>query len=187
MKSAFHLSAALLILPLLLLAEPKLNTDISKISEPPREAPVGKLHKGVEIGLWTENRIYGGTKIRNVWMHARKDKDSTITFGVGGSRYKNSFLHITSNGKEIDKIPLSGPLDGMVDPTSSAAGLSGFLAKLPSGTYQLIWKTDTHWSNAITVEIRNGEQGGADQPTPAPDSKPEGKAKPKPEAEGRSQ
>ena len=41
--------------------------------------------------------------------------------------------------------------------------------------------------DASKVEIYKGEQDGADQPATAPESVPEGKEKPQPESEGRSQ
>lgn len=41
---------------------------------------------------------------------------------------------------------------------------------------------------AVIGELqKRGQQDGADQPATAPDSKPEGDEKPKPETEGRSQ
>jgi len=43
----------------------------------------------------------------------------------------------------------------MVNPASRAGGISEILANLPSGIYQLIWKTSTVESNTITIEIRN--------------------------------
>jgi hypothetical protein len=144
--------------PALVLAEPRWETDLSKISEPPIDALTGKTHQGVQIGLWTEKSIYVGTEIRNVWRLVRNDRSSDITIGVGGSLYRNSFVYVTSNGEEIAKLPLNGGIDGIVNPTHIAGGLSQQLAMLPSGAYQLIWKTETHESNSITIEIKAGEQ-----------------------------
>jgi hypothetical protein len=39
----------------------------------------------------------------------------------------------------------------------------------------------------MTIQKKYGQQGGADQPATAPESKPEDKVKPKPKSEGRPQ
>ena len=105
-----HLIATLLVLSVLVWAETLTATDLSKISEPPMDTPAGQKHDGVQIGLWTEKPVYQGSEIRNLWMLARKNSDSAIAIGVGGSLFKDSFLYITSNDKEVAKIPLRGPL-----------------------------------------------------------------------------
>ena len=156
MKNVSLLFAPLIMMPALILAAPKPETDLLKISEPPIDARTGQKHEGVQIALWTEKPVYVGAEIRNVWMFARKDRDSSITIGVGGSLFKNSFLYITRDSKEVAKFPLNGGFDGIVNPTHVAGGLSGMLATLPSGTYELIWKTDTHQSNPIVIEIKSG-------------------------------
>ena len=158
MKIVSNLFAALVIMPALVMAEPKCQADLSKISRPPTDTPTGQKHQGVQIGLWTEKAVYVGAEIRNVWIIARDDRSSDITIGVGGSLYRNSFVYVTSNNVDIAKFPLDGGIDGMVNPTSVAGGLSQQLAILPCGTYNLIWKTATHESNTITIEIKAGEQ-----------------------------
>lgn len=164
MKNAFHILAGLLIIPALVWAEPESKTDFSKISEPPMNAPTGQKHEGVQIGLWTEKLVYDGDEIRNVWMLARSDRSSDIIIGVGGSLFKNSFLYITSDDKNVLKLPLDGGIDGIVNPSSIAGGLSGKMAKLPSGRYQLTWKTELLISNTITIEIKKAEQAESLKP-----------------------
>lgn len=176
MKNVSHLFAALLIIqaliiPALVIAAPKAETDLSKVSEPPADAPTGKELDGVQIGLWTEKTVYKGNEIRNVWRLARNDRSSGITIGVGGSLFKNSVLYITAANKEVTRIPMGGGIDGIVNPTRTSGGLSGHLEMLPAGTYQLNWKTETHKSNTITIEIKNGEQVTGDQAAAAGDSK----------------
>ena len=161
MKNSFHLLLAHLIIPALVCATPE--PDLSEIPGPPTDAPIGEKHDGVQIGLWTEKPVYEGNEIRNVWRLVRNDRSSGITIGVGGSLFKNSFLYITAANKEVAKIPMGGGIDGIVNPTRSSGGLSGYLGMLPTGTYQLNWKTETHKSNTITIEIKNGEQDADDQ------------------------
>lgn len=155
MKNQFSLLTAFLIVPSLICASP--NADFSKIVEPPGDAPTGKKQDGVQIGLWTEKAAYEGNEIRNVWLIARNDRSSSITIGVGGSLYSGSYLFVTTSDEEVAKIPIGGGIDGIVNPTGISGGLSGQLATLPVGTYQFIWKTATHESNSIEIEIKPGE------------------------------
>ena len=135
-------------------AAPEPKPDWSELLEPPADAPAGEKHDGVQIGLWTEKPVYEGNEIRNVWMLARSDRSSAITIGVGGSLFQDSFLYITSNDKNVAKIPLNGGIDGIVNPTEFCGGLSGLLAKLPLGKYELIWRTGAFTSNRIVIEIK---------------------------------
>lgn len=168
-------------MPLIVLAEPSAEIDLSKMAAPPEDAPMGEEHKGIQIGLWTERSVYGGAEIRNVWSLTRNDRTSGITTGVGGKLYSNSFLYVTSNEKVVAKITLNGGIDGMVNPTGTQGGLSASMATLPNGVYQLTWKTDTHISNTLTIEIRKSEARGAPaQNGVNADSMSVGKSPPKP-------
>lgn len=56
--------------------------------------------------------------------------------------------------------------------------------------FAVAWRDESELASVDLERIpekERGEQGGARQPTTAPDSKPEGSEKPKPESEGRSQ
>ncbi|MEM8953405.1 MAG: hypothetical protein AAGD22_04555 [Verrucomicrobiota bacterium] len=161
MRNSFSLLTVFLI-PALIWATP--NADLAKVVEPPRDAPTGEAQDGVQIGLWTEKAEYEGNEIRNVWTIARNDRSSSITIGVGGSLYSGSYLFVTKSDEKIAKFPIGGGVDGIVNPTSIFCGLSGKLATLPAGTYQLLWKTDTHESNLIEVEIKPGGQGESLKP-----------------------
>jgi hypothetical protein len=140
---------------------------VDKLPSPPADAKAGVIHDGVQIGLWTQKENFTGDEIRNVWIFARKTRSSAITIGVGGRLYKDSFLYITDATKKVTKIPAKGPVDGMVDPSAFAGGISGWLAKLPKGTYDLVWKTEKFKSNTLRINIQNGEPGDAPNDGPA--------------------
>jgi len=129
--------------------------DFLKLPSPPADALAGQSVDGVQIGLWTEKSVYRGNEIRNVWMLDRNDRSSATTIGVGGNLFDHSFLHVSSKHVVVAELPVGSGIDGMVNPASRAGGISEILANLPSGIYQLIWKTSTVESNTITIEIRN--------------------------------
>lgn len=127
----------------------------SELPNPPDEAACGQKVDGIQIGLWTEKSVYRGNEVRNVWMFARTDRSSPTTIGVGGNLFEHSFLYISSKNVVVATLPLDGGIDGILNPTSMAGGISGMLADLPRGTYQLVWKTDMFESNTIAIEIEN--------------------------------
>ena len=133
---------------------PKPKSNLSKIPTPPTDAATGKKHQGVQIGLWTEKLVYKRDEIRNVWTLARNDSNTGTTIGPGGSLYKNSFLYITSKGEQVAKLPLSGGVDGMVNPITIRGGISSMISKLPKGSYKLVWRTESLTSNAISIDLK---------------------------------
>lgn len=148
------LSASLLLVLVLGLDSAK-ATEYVDMPSPPDNAPAGQKLDGIQIGLWTEKSVYRSNEIRNVWRFARSDRVSAITIGVGGNLYEDSFLYIFSDGEVLAKLPMTAGMDGISNPTSTAGGISEILSDLPSGAYQLVWKTKTCDSNTIAFEIRN--------------------------------
>ena len=135
-------------------AESLTDKALRDLPEPPEDARAGAVSNGVQIGVWSQKSTYSGEEIRNIWTIARKTRPSPITIGVGGNLYKDSFLYVTMNNKVIAKLPVNGGIDGMVDPIHSAGGRWQQLAKLPTGDYQLQWKTDKLESNTLNIKIR---------------------------------
>ena len=139
---------------LLLKADTLYEKAHQNLPEPPSDAQAGVEHDGVQIGLWTQKAIYSGDEIRNVWIFARKKGDSDISIGVGGNLYKESFIYITNKDKLVTKIPMGGACDGNTYPSEVAGGISDWLAKLPAGDYELVWKTDKFESNGLQINIK---------------------------------
>lgn len=153
MKNATFIALILLSATSFLYCEPT-TTDFSKLASPPDNAIAGEMHDGIQIGLWTEKPVYQNNELRNIWIFARKNGDSNVTIGVGGSLFEDSYLYIYHNDKEVRKSPIDGGIDGMVNPSYFARGISGFFDDLSEGNYKLVWKTNKFESNAITIAIK---------------------------------
>ena len=65
--------------------------------------------------------------------------------------------------------------------------IDGARAKATKAGIKLPERQQKSWSITLPQETRRVEQDGADQPSTAPESKPEGKENPQPESEGRPQ
>jgi len=156
-RCARRFFGSLLSIALVLGTCPASATDLVDLPSPPADAPAGQKLDGIQIGLWTEKSVYHGNEIRNVWRFALSDRKSGVTIGVGGNLYEHSFLYISRDGVVIATLPMTAGIDGIVNPTSTAGGISGMLSDLPSGTYHLVWKTNAFESNTIVIEILNDQ------------------------------
>jgi hypothetical protein len=133
----------------------------------------------ISVVLWSDSN--GGF---NFDIYQKFDDGSQRRLGDHESEWGDQFCHLDEIFEEAaeqlaeeenyDSLDLS-----IRQRLRDAAESTDFVAASPSGVMNVRWR--------IQDEIERGEQGGARQPTTAPDSKSEGSEKPKPESEGRSQ
>ena len=121
------------------------------LEEPPDNALYGVEREGVQVGIWSQKAIYSGTEPRNVWLFIRRKRNSMISVA---EIYKDSRVSISDANGLSATIPVGAPVDGMVNWTYQAGGISESLAKLSVGDYELVWKTGDFISNRIKLKIQ---------------------------------